>query len=100
MSDEQIAEAAKTPPAGHGPFSRVDLRLASLEDAVAFGLWQVAAILRPDLKLKPPQPVPRPGIVSKKTKKRTLSQADREYLQYLRDNQGALPPGYQAIKAG
>lgn len=100
VADEQIAEVAAQPRQGHGPWSRVELRVASLEDAVTFGLHRIAILLRPEVKLKPPEMVPRPGVVSKKNRRRSLSQADREYLQYLRDHQGALPPGYTAIAAG
>ena len=98
LTDEQIADLARQDPAGYGRWTRSDLRLAALEDAVerqtALMIW-----LASDRKSQPrmPEPVRRPGITAKR--RPVLSDEGRAYLQHLRDNQGALPPGYKLMQA-
>ncbi len=97
MTDDEIADLAAKDPVGYGRWTRSDLRLAALEDAVhqqtAMMIW-----LASDRKSKPrmPEPVRRPGI---RIKRAVLTDEGRAYLQHLRDNQGALPPGYTVIDA-
>ncbi len=98
LTDDEIADLAGKDPVGHGRWSRADLRLAAVEDSVerqtAMMIW-----LASDRTSKPrmPEPVRRPGIAAKR--KPVLSDEGRAYLQYLRDNQGALPPGYRMMQA-
>ncbi len=97
LTDDEIADLAGRDPVGYGRWSRGDLRTAAVEDAVerqtALMIW-----LASDRKSKPkmPEPVRRPGI---RQKRAVLTAEGREYLQYLRDNRGALPPGYAMMRA-
>lgn len=101
LSDERLAELAAQPRQGHGYWSHGDLRLAAIEDGlnrlVAITLW-LAGDRKKALVL--PEPVRRPGVATKSQKRGILSAEGRAYLQHLRDNQGALPPGYKAVAVG
>lgn len=98
FTDDEIAELAGKDPVGYGRWTRGDLRVAAVEDAVerqtALMVW-----LASDRKSRPrmPEPVRRPGIAAKR--RPALSAEGRAYLQHLRDNQGALPPGYTMVAA-
>lgn len=65
-----------------------------MERQTAMMIW-----LASDRKTKPrmPEPVRRPGVAAKK--RPGLSAEGRAYLEYLRANQGALPPGYTMVAA-
>ncbi len=98
LTDDEIAELAGRDPVGHGRWSRGDLRIAAVEDAVE-RQTSVMVWLAGDRSGKPrqPEPVRRPGIAAKK--RPVLSDEGRAYLQYLREHQGALPPGYRMMQA-
>ncbi len=97
LTDEELAELAAQPRDGHGPWSRTDLRIASLEDAVRENTWWMLRFhLARDAPLPPPEPVHRPGIARKR---HGPSDADRAYLAHLRANRGALPDGMKFIAA-
>ena len=99
LSEEELAALASQPHKGHGPWSRVDLRLAAIEDAqrqqTAVMIW-LAGNRKGDPKM--PEPVTRPGVTGRR-RGRQLSAADKEYLAHLRANRGALPDGMQFIAA-
>ena len=98
LTDDELANLASKDPVGHGRWSRGDLRIAAVEDAVE-RQTHVMVWLAGDRKGKPqtPPPVRRPGVGARK--KPTLSAEGRAYLEYLRANQGALPPGYTMMRA-
>lgn len=88
LGDEKLAELAKKPRDGHGPWSHTDLLLASIVDRLGELTYVVMAIA--GNKPKPPKPVPRPGVISGKSLRTTLRQ--QAYLAYLRAHRGAEPP--------
>lgn len=98
LTDDELAELAAKDPVGYGRWTRGDLRVAAVEDSIerqtAVMVW-----LAGDRSGRPkmPEPVRRPGIAVKK--RPVLSVEGRAYLQYLRENQGALPPGYKLMQA-
>lgn len=101
LTDEEIAQFADSAPDGHGAWSSETLRLAALEDAVN-RLTAVTIFLAGDRKGQPkmPDPVRRPGLTGKAVKRKpVLTDEGRAYLKYLRENHGALPPGYQMVQA-
>jgi hypothetical protein len=99
LTEDEIADLADRDPVGYGRWSHEALRIAAVEDAVE-RQTALTAWLAGDRESKPrmPEPVRRPGVAARR-KRVKLSSADREYLQYLRDNQGALPPGYMLMRA-
>ncbi len=98
LDEDELAELASQPRQGHGQWSRVDFRLAAIEDAVR-QQTAITAWLAGDRKQKPhmPEPVARPGVGARK--RRRLSEADRAYLAHLRANRGALPDGMRFVAA-
>lgn len=70
----------------HGPWSETNLLLASLVDQVARARWDFS-----DRKTPPPDPVRRPGVVTR-NKVTPISPQAAAYLDYLREHQGAAPP--------
>lgn len=90
FSDEELRDHAKahTPKSGHGPLSRSDIFLIDLRDQLA---WVEYAIYRSQGgKPRQPEPTPRPGVVTKASKKKTdqvapLNAAGLAHLQHLRE---------------
>lgn len=101
MADDQLAALAQEPAAGHGTWSHEALRVASLEDAVRQQTWVLMRLMGdPKAKIPPPEPVRRPGVgLKQQQRRRALSDEGRAYLEYLRANRGALPPGYTMVQA-
>jgi hypothetical protein len=87
LTDDDLTQIAKEPRRGHGPWSSTDLLLASAIDHLKWVIYAVYAAQGG--KPKQPDPLPRPGVA---TKRRALSPEGRAYLQRLRDNQGAAAP--------
>lgn len=81
------AELAALPkPAGHGPWSAVEMRLADIIDQLS---WVVYAVYHSQGgKPKKPQPFPRPGVKDAKVPRRDTPEGVA-YLQRLRRNRGA-----------
>lgn len=101
LTDDEISQLADRDVKGHGPWSRETFRLAALEDAIN-RLTAVTIYLAGDRKGQPrmPDPVRRPGLTGKAAKRKpVLTDEGRAYLKYLRENHGALPPGYQMVQA-
>ncbi len=98
LTDEDLAELADQPRQGHGQWGRVDFRLAAIEDALrqqtAITVWLAG---KREGQPVLPEPVPRPGIGSRRRRK--LSAADQAYLAHLRANRGALPDGMKFVAA-
>jgi hypothetical protein len=99
FTDEQIAELATQERAGHGPWSPDGFRLAAIEDAIN-RLTAITIFLAGERKGQPkmPEPVRRPGITGPR-KRPKLTDEGRAYLKHLRENHGALPPGYKFVQA-
>lgn len=79
--------AALPSPAGHGPWSGVELRLADLYDQLA---WVIYAIYHAQGgKPKKPEPFPRPGVETKRNpQKRVVTEEGLAYLERLRRQRG------------
>lgn len=89
LTPEQYADLAAAPPAaGHGPWSRTDMLLASLLDAVRVGNYHFA-VANGAKNAKAPEPTRRPGVDGGAV--RALTAEGRAYLQRLRDNRGGTP---------
>lgn len=88
-TDEELAEHAKKHQRrqGHGPLSRSDLLTIELIDQLK---WVQYAIFRSQGgKPRQPEPTPRPGVVTKASKKRDevrpLNAAGIAHLRQLRE---------------
>lgn len=99
LGDDKLAELASQPHEGHGAWSRTDFRIAALEDAINRLTWRFMQANFRNVPDQPPTPVSRPGIAGKARKRAVLTPEGREYLKYLREHQGALPPGYTMMRA-
>jgi hypothetical protein len=98
LGPQRLAELAARPSEGFGPWSRLDMRVASLEDAVNRVAWILMQVnSKEGTKVPKPEPVPRPGVAGKTRRRSGLSDDARNYLQYLRDHQGAMPPGMRMV---
>jgi hypothetical protein len=98
LGEDRLAELAKEDAEGFGPWSHTDMRLAAVEDAInRLTYWLIRINTDKAAKIREPEPVRRPGVARKR--RRTITAEDLKYLQYLRDNQGAMPPGYAMTKA-
>lgn len=101
LGEERLAELAAQNRNGHGPWSHTDMLLAAVVDAVNANTY-VLRLANTDEKgrgkVKPAAPYPRPGVAGKRNASRPgLSDEGRKYLEYLRANQGAMPPGYRMV---
>jgi hypothetical protein len=85
LTPEQYADLAARPAAGHGPWSRTDMLLAAVLDAVRVGNFHFAAA-HGAKGARPPEPIRRPGVDGGNV--HPLNEAGRVYLQRLRENRG------------
>lgn len=99
LTDEEIAELGARERKGHGPWSLQRFNLAAIEDAIN-RQTAVTIFLAGDRKGQPkmPEPIRRPGINGSR-KRPKLTDEGRAYLKFLRENHGALPPGYKFVQA-
>lgn len=81
IPDDELAEMAKQPRRGHGPWSTADLHLATIADLLRWVIFAVYA--SQGGKPREPEPMPRPGVAPKR---RALTPEWRRYLQKLRDD--------------
>lgn len=88
QQDELDAALAETGKQKHGRWSRSDLLLAALVDEVRFYRHDFATANSEKGKgpKKDPDPIPRPGVESKRARK--LNDEQRTYLERLRQNRG------------
>lgn len=101
FTDEELAQyASGVQVRGHGPWSQETLRMAAVEDAVN-RLFALTAWLAGERSGQPawPDPVRRPGIGGIRSRRPKLTAEGRAYLKHLRENHGALPPGYRFVQA-
>ncbi len=98
LDDEALTAIAGQKRDGHGPWSFVALRIASLEDAVRVLTWRFMQVnFKDGNNIPAPDPVPRPGVTAKRGRK--LNAAGLAYLQHLRANRGAAPAGTKSLGA-
>lgn len=91
FTDEELRDHAKAHGGkrqGHGPLARQDMFLIDLRDQLA---WVEYAIYRSQGgKPKPPEPTPRPGVVTKRSKTKDqvqpLNAAGLAHLKHLRES--------------
>lgn len=86
LTPEQYAALAAAPPQGHGPWTRGEMLLASVVDAVRVGNWQFATA-NGAKSSTPPEPVRRPGV-ERAGNVRAISPEGRAYLQRIRERRG------------
>ncbi len=96
LGDEKLAELGAAERKGHGAWTHEALLLAAVIDAVRRLTWRFEQVSFEDgRKIPPPEPLPRPGVVAKRQRK--LNAQGLAYLQYLRTNRGAAPPGTTSL---
>lgn len=83
LDEDELAKVAGRD--GHGPWSRTDLLLATAIDLLKWVIFAVYAAQGG--KPKEPEPLPRPGVASRR---RRLGPAQFAYLQRLRDEHARL----------
>lgn len=91
MDPAELAELAREPAEGYGPWSGDRSMLAEIRDSVERVVY--AVIRANGGKTPPPEPYPRPGVV--KAADKHLDRAAIEYLERLRAAQAkrqAIPP--------
>ncbi|MDH2424733.1 hypothetical protein [Sphaerisporangium sp. TRM90804] len=91
MSDGELKEASQTADPSTGQWSKTEMLLAELIDAVRYLRYTTLRLQAGKKAGKAPDPVPRPGVKPKVAKKRQLSAAQRELL--FRRIQGAYIEG-------
>lgn len=99
LGPQRLAELASRPGEGFGPWSRLDMRIAAVEDAINRVVWVLMQVnSKEGTKVPKPEPVPRPGVAGKAARRVAgMSEENRKYLQYLREHQGAMPPGMRMV---
>jgi hypothetical protein len=100
LGEARLADLAKRQaPDGFGPWSKTDLLIADLIDAVN-GNTYVLQLANTDAKkhgkVPKPEPVHRPGLIRKR-RRPTLSDEQRGLLAYMAANRGATPPGWKNV---
>lgn len=97
----ELASMAKKDRDGFGPFSRTDMLIADLIDAVNLNTY-ILRLANTDPKkaksVKPPDPVYRPGVQPRKRRSRTSVEA-QALLAHMRANHGAMPDGWRDVAA-
>jgi hypothetical protein len=86
VSDEDLAAYAKQPRTGHGPWSHHELISVAQVDVLRMILHVL--VLAHGGKSKPPEPWPRPGVVTKRRK--ALSPEGLAHLRRLREEHAQL----------
>jgi hypothetical protein len=85
LGETGLAELVRAPRSGHGPWSHAELLLAGVWDSVERLIY--VQYQRAGAKgLKPPQPLPRPGVASNV---RAINPAARAYLEGVRARNAA-----------
>lgn len=98
LGEERLAELGRQRRDGFGAWSHVEMRLAAIEDALRsldYHLLLINTERQHRSRLRPPEPVHRPGIVRKRRRQQTAE--SRELLRYMREHNGALPPTYRDV---
>jgi hypothetical protein len=85
LDDGALERLAALPRRGHGPWSHVELLLAAVHDSLERLIYVQYA--RAGAKVKPPEPMPRPGVSSGNV--RAINPAAREYLERVRAKNAA-----------
>ena len=86
FTDEQLRDQAKTQQrTGHGPLSRHDMFLIDVADHLKWVEYAIYA--SQGGKPRKPEPTPRPGVPSKRTKTEVapLNASGLAHLQHLRE---------------
>ncbi len=96
LDPAELAAMAKQDRDGFGPFSRTDMLIASLIDAVNRNTY-VLQVVNSDPKktkqIKPPEPVYRPGVPPRNRRRKATAET-AALLAHMRANHGAMPAGW------
>ena len=99
LDPAELASMAKKDRDGFGPFSRTDMLIADLVDAVNLNTYILRLANTDKAKqksVKPPEPVYRPGVTPRKRRTRASVEAQR-LLEHMRANRGAAPTGWRDV---
>jgi hypothetical protein len=89
LADDDLSRLAKLPRRGHGPWSHTELLLAAVHDSVErliYVQYQRAGAKN----VRPPEPMPRPGVGSNV---RAINPGARAYLEQVRARNAAAAEG-------
>jgi hypothetical protein len=96
LGDERLAELARAPREGHGPWSHTDLLIGS---AITHLRWLIYAVYAAQGgKPNRPEPYPMPGATPARQRK-ALTPEGHAYLRQLREQHARLHGGQDADRS-